>query len=117
MLIEVCLANIIIPFEFLLEECFVKLFYSFLSSHNLIISDIAKSSCDNGYSTCGDNVRHFSHKYNIASTKWKEPFTDLLSCLFNHMHSSNPDLYVAHTVRVLAICLDDNSNFLLSYRS
>ena len=43
--------------------------------------------------------RYFSHKYNIASKKWMEPFTDLLPCLFDHMHSSTPDLTVAHTIR------------------
>ena len=69
MLIEICLASIIIPIEFILEDCCVNLFFSFLSSDNLIISDIVKSSCDNGYSTFGDNVRHFSHKCNVASTK------------------------------------------------
>ena len=26
-----------------------------------------------------------------------EPFTDSLSCLFGHVHSSTPDLPVAHT--------------------
>ena len=113
MLIEICLATIIIPIEFILEECFVKLFYSFLSSDNLIISDIVKSSCDNCYFTFGDDVRHFSHKYNIASTKWKESFNDLLPCLFDHMHCSTPDLPVAHTVRELALCRDVNSNSLL----
>ena len=56
----------------------------------------------------------FSHKYNIASKKWMEPFTDLLQCLFDHMHCSTPDLPVAHIIRELALCRDDNSTFLLT---
>ena len=46
-----------------------------------------------------------------------EPFTDLLTCLFDHMHRSTPDLPVAHTtcIRELALCRDDNSTFLLTY--
>ena len=44
-----------------------------------------------------------SHKNNIASKKWIEPFTNLLPCLFDHMHCSTPDLPVAHTIRELAI--------------
>ena len=43
-----------------------------------------------------------------------EPFTDLLPCLFDHMHSSTPDLLIAHTIRALALCRDDNSTFLTS---
>ena len=43
-----------------------------------------------------------------------EPFTDLLPCLFDHKHCSNPDLPVAQTVRELALCRDDNFNFLLT---
>ena len=43
-----------------------------------------------------------------------EPFTDLLSCLFDHLHSSTPDLPVAHTISELALCRDDNSTFLLT---
>ena len=39
------------------------------------------------YSTFGDNVRYFGHKYNIASKKWIKPFTDLLPCLFDHIGS------------------------------
>ena len=85
-----------------------------LSSDNLIIRIVTKSSCDNCYSTFGDNARYFSHKYNIASKKLMELFIDLLSCLFDHMHSSTPDLPVAHTIRELALCRDDNSTFLLS---
>ena len=47
------------------------------------------------YSTVGDNVRHCSHKSNIASKKWIEPFTGLLpNCLFDHMHSRELDLHV-----------------------
>ena len=49
------------------------------------------------------NVRYFSHKYNIASKKWMEPFTDLLPCLFDNMHRSTPDLPVAHTIRVSSL--------------
>ena len=43
-----------------------------------------------------------------------KPFTDLLPCLFDHMHRSAPDLPVAHTIRVLALCRDDNSTFWLT---
>ena len=51
----------------------------------------------------------------MASKKWMEPFTYLLSCLFDHMNSSTPDLPVAHTsIRELALCRDDNSTFLLT---
>ena len=39
-------------------------------------------------------------------SKWLEPFTDLLSCLFDHMHSSNPDLPAAHIIREFALCRD-----------
>ena len=31
-----------------------------------------------------------------------------------HMYSSTPDLPVAHTIRELALCRDDNSTFLLT---
>ena len=92
----------------------VKFLHSCLSNANLVISNVAKSSCDNCYSTFGDNVRYFSHKYNIASKKWMEPFTDLLPCLFDQMHCSTPDLPLAHTIRKLALCRDDNSKFLLT---
>ena len=102
------------PIEFILEKRCIKFLHSCLSSDNLVISNVAKSSCDNCYSTFGDNVRYFSHKYNIASKKWMEPFTDLLPCLFDHMHRSTPDLPVAHTIRELALCRDDNSTFLLT---
>ena len=57
-------------------------------------------------------VRYFSHKYNIASKKWMELFTNLLPCLFNYMCSSTPDLPVAHTIRELALCRDDYFTFL-----
>ena len=40
--------------------------------------------------------------------------TDLLPYLFDHMHRSTPDLPVAHTIRELAPCRDDNSTFLLA---
>ena len=46
-----------------------------------------------------------------------EPFTDLLPCLFDNMHSSTPDLPVAHTIRELAnlaLCRDYNSTFKLT---
>ena len=103
------------PIEFILEKRCIKFLHSCLSSDNLVISNVAKSSnCDNCYSTFGDNVRYFSHKYNIASKKWMEPFTDLLQCLFDHMHRSNPDLPIAHTIRELALCRDDSSTFLLT---
>ena len=90
---------IVIVIEFILEKWCVKFLHFCLSSHNSIISNVAKSSCDCCYSTFGDNVRYFSHKYNIAAKKWMEPFTDLLPCLFDHMHSTcnTPDLPVAHT--------------------
>ena len=55
------------PIEFILEKQCTKFLHSCLSSDNLVISNVAKSSCDNCYSTFGDNVRYFSHKYNIAS--------------------------------------------------
>ena len=100
------------PIEFILEKRCIKFLHSCLSSDNLVISNVAKSSCDNCYSTFGDDVRYFSHKYNIASKKWMEPFTDLLPCLFDHMHRSTPDLPVA--IRELALCRDDNSTFLLT---
>ena len=102
------------PIEFILEKRCIKFLHSCLSSDNLVISNVAKSSCDNCYSTFGDNVRYFSHEYNVASKKWMEPFTDLLPCLFDHMHRSTPDLPVAHTIRELALCRDDNSTFLLN---
>ena len=38
----------------------------------------------------------------------------LLPCLFDQMHRSTPDLPVAHTIRELALCRDDNSKFLLT---
>ena len=53
------------PIKFILEERCVKLSHS-LSSVNLIISNIVKSSCDNCYPT------------------------------FGHMHNSNPDLLLTH---------------------
>ena len=43
-----------------------------------------------------------------------EPFTDLLPCLFDHMHRNTPDLPVAHTIGELALYRDDNANFLLT---
>ena len=43
-----------------------------------------------------------------------EPFTDLLPCLFDHMHCSTPDLPVAHTIRELALCRDDKSTLLFT---
>ena len=54
-------------------------------------------------------ARHYTSK------KWMEPFTELLPCLFDHMHRSTPDLPVAHTIRELALCHDDNSTFLLTF--
>ena len=52
-------------------------------------------------------IIHFSHKYNIASKKWTEPFTDLLPCLFDHMHRSTPDLpekcLVTYVIAVVSI--------------
>ena len=59
----------------------------------------------------------FGHEYNIASKKWMEPepCTDLLPCLFDHMHRSTPDLPVAHTIRELALCRDDNSNIFVNF--
>ena len=103
------------PLEFILEKRCIKFPHCCLSSDNLVSSNVAKSSCDNCYSTFGDNVRYFSYKYNIASKNWMEPFThDLLPCLFYHMHRSIPDLPVAYTIRELALCHDDYSNFLLT---
>ena len=46
--------------------------------------------------------------------KWMEPFTDLLPCLFDHMHCSTLDLPVAHIIRELALCCDDKSTILLT---
>ena len=37
--------------------------------------------------------------------------TAWMSCLFDHMHSNNPDLQVAHTIRELALCRYYNYNF------
>ena len=96
------------PIEFIIEKRCIKFHHSCLSSDNLVISNVAKSSCDNCYSTFGDNVRYFSHKYKVASKKWMELFTELLPCLFDHMHCNTPDLPVTH------ICRDDNSIFLLT---
>ena len=39
----------------------------------------------------------------IASTKWTEPFTDLLLCLFDHKYNSNQDFLVDYTVSELAV--------------
>ena len=89
------------PIEFILKKRCVKFFHLCLLSDNLIISNVAKSYCDNCYSSFCDNVRYFSHKYNIASMNWMEPFTDLLPCLFDHRKSSNPDLPAVHTIREL----------------
>ena len=89
------------PIEFILEKRCIKCLHSCLSSDNLVISNVAKSSCDNCYSTFGDNVRYFSHKYNIASKKWMEPFTDLLPCLFDHMLLS--DIYLELSVLCLQL--------------
>ena len=50
----------------------------------------------------------------LCHKKWMESFTDLLPCLFDHMHRSTPDLPVAHTIRELALCRDDNSTLLLT---
>ena len=61
--------------------------------------------------TFHDDVRQFSHEYNIVSKRLLEQFTDLLPCLFDHMHSSNPDVVVVYTMKELALCRDDNSNF------
>ena len=66
-------------------------------------------------STFGDNVRYFSLKYNNASKKWMEPFTDLLPCLFDHMHCSTLDLPVAYTIRELALCRNNNSTFFVNF--
>ena len=103
------------PIEFILERRCIKFPHSCSLSDNLIISNVAKSSCDNCYSTFGDNVRYFSHKYNITSKKWMEPLTDLLPCLFDHMHCSTPDLPAAHTIRELALCRDDNCTFFVKF--
>ena len=99
------------PIEFVFQKRCVKFLHSCLSSDNLIISNVAKYSWDNCYSTFGDNIRYFSHKYNIASKKWMEPFTDLLPCLFDHMHRRTPDLPVAHTIRELALSFHFFINF------
>ena len=48
--------------EFILENRCIKSLHSCVSSDNLVISNVAKSSCDNCYSNSGDNVRYFSHK-------------------------------------------------------
>ena len=88
--------------------------YRYRTSQDLVISNVAKSSCDNCYSTFGENVRYFSHNYNIAFKKWMESFSDLLPDLFDHRHSCNPDLPVAHTIKELAFCRYDNSTFLLT---
>ena len=84
----------------MLEKRTVKCFHSCLLSDNLICSNVTKTSCDNGYSYFGDNVRYFSHKYNIASMNWII-ITDIIPHLFDHRHSSNPYLLVAHTIREL----------------
>ena len=103
------------PNEVILEKRCIKFLHSCLSSDNLVISNVAKSSCDNCYSTFSDNIRYFSHKYNIASKMWMEPFTDLLPCLFGHVHSSTPDLPVAHTIRELALCRDECFQFFVNF--
>ena len=86
------------------EKWTVKFFYSCLLSDNLICSNAIKSSRDSGYSTLSDNVRYFSHTYNIASMNWII-ITDILPCLFDNRHSSNPYLPVAHTFRELYLLL------------
>ena len=104
------------PIDFILEKRCIKSLHSCLSSDNLVISIVAKSSCDNCYSilvTMSDIL--LSHTYNIASKKWMEPFTDILPCLFDHMHCSTPDLRVPHTARELALCRDDNSIFFVNF--
>ena len=73
------------PIKFLIEKRCVKRLHSCLSSDYLIISNIAKSSCDNCYSTFGDNASLLSHKSNIASTKWREPFNDLLHVCLTYL--------------------------------
>ena len=50
----------------------------------------------------------------LPRSGWNHAFIDLLPCLFDHMHRSTPDLPVAHTMRELALCRDDNSTFLLT---
>ena len=44
------------------------------------------------------------------------PIAIVTACskIFDHMHSCIPDLTVAHTIRELALCRDDNSTFLLT---
>ena len=48
------------PIEFILEKRCIKFLYSCLSGDNLIISNAAKSSCDNCYFIVGDNARYSS---------------------------------------------------------
>ena len=44
-------------------------------------------------------------------------FTDLLPCLFDHMHRSTPDLPVDHAtcIRQLALCRDIISNYFVKF--
>ena len=51
---------------------------------------------------------------NIIVTRNYVMHAELLPCLFDHMHNSTPDLPVAHTIKELALCRDDNSTFLLT---
>ena len=44
------------PIEFILEKRCIKILHSCLSSDNLVISNVVKSSCDNWSSTFGDNA-------------------------------------------------------------
>ena len=46
---------------------------------------------------------------------WMESFTDLLPCLFDHMHCSTPDLPVAHTIRELALCRDEYFHLFVNF--
>ena len=50
----------------------------------------------------------------IYSTKWVESCTILLLCRLDHKYNSNPDLSAIYTIRKLALCRDDNSNFRLT---
>ena len=70
------------PIEFIIEKRCIKFLHFCISSHNLVISNVAKSSCDNCYSTFSDNVTYFSHKYILLPrSRWNYLLNYCLVCL------------------------------------
>ena len=48
----------------------------------------------------------------LTRSRWNHLLIYCRVCYY--MHRSTPDLHVAHTIRELALCRDDNSTFLVT---